>query len=160
MASVLLILCNCNGEMMQNMLSIQQSYEIDLNCVKGGISFPCNAKVACNSALADSYTYTSNGLLNWRVSFKQACTPHGSLQLMDLCFFTGFIIGCPLFMTAADYVGRKTITMFGLLLIIVFKVLLLVLPFFNFVFLYEFAVGLHIPMTSMMSYVWLSELLP
>lgn len=78
---------------------------------------------------------------------------------MGSCYFAGYLAGSLIFIPLSDYLGRKWIAISGMLLQAVTNSIILLWKDFNFLYAYEFFLGLKMPMTSHMIFIWLGEFL-
>lgn len=138
-----------------------ESDRIDLFCLDkqtGQPYGPCSVDEACHSGLYN-FRYENTGLINWRVTYKKACLSDDVFSLMGSCYFAGYLAGSIIFIPLSDYWGRKWIVISGMLLQAVMSGVILLWKNFDILYVYEFFLGLKMPMTSHLMFIWLGEFL-
>ena len=128
--------------------------------VGGGPSYDCGLDKACDSPDVDHFEYihdTSRTLVNWVVTFELGCEKKSTLNSLGSSYFGGYLASSVIFMTLADYVGRRPIVIAGLILHMVINISVLFVRNFAFLFVYIGLMGLRTPMASHINYMALME---
>ena len=135
-----------------------ESEDINLRCYTKPDHLPhepCDFDAACSGTY--DFEYANTGLINWRVTYHEACLSDHIISILGSCYFAGFLVGSAIFMTLSDYTGRKVILLSGLAIQAFLNILILSFPWFNFLFIYEFFLGMKMPMSCHMSFMLLGE---
>ena len=91
------------------------------------------------------------------VEYELACWSKGDLSLVSTAYFAGFLLASVLFLPMADWVGRKCMTLAGLILQLVSHILIFVIPGSWYLFVFAAIIGIRSPMASHVTFMLLVE---
>lgn len=81
------------------------------------------------------------------------------MNLLGSCYFAGYLAGVLIFLPISDKLGRKIIVLSGVLLQPACNVIILLWKNFYILYPYTFFLGMKMPMTTHLIFIWFSEFL-
>ena len=99
-------------------------------------------------------------LHNWVSEYGLECAPKYELGLFGSLYFAAVVLGSLVFAPLADRIGRRPVTLAGLLLAAVAQTLILFSPSLKLTYVLYFLTGLSMPMRVFVGYIYAMEFLP
>ena len=99
-------------------------------------------------------------LKNWVSEYGLECAPKYELGAFGSLYFAAVVIGSLLFAPLADKIGRRPVTLAGVLLAAISQTCMLFSPSLKFSYALYFLTGLAMPMRVFIGYIYAMEFLP